>query len=72
MGLKQYNNVIDYTIKHNEAEDTLVTTRAICENMGIPLPLGDLATVSETLKSNEYMGWRSCTIQEAQEAANSC
>ncbi len=70
MTTKQYNNVIDYTIKHNEAEDTLVTTRAICENMGIPLPQGDLATVSETLKSNEYMGWRSCTMQEAQEAAD--
>ena len=38
--------------------------------MGVALPQGDMKTVYETIKTNEYMGWKSCTMQEAQAAAN--
>lgn len=73
MNKKQYNNIINRTLK-NEAkakhEDTTNVVRAIFNNMGVALPQGDCATIAEILKSNDYMGWRSCTAEEAQEAAN--
>lgn len=71
MNGKQYNNVIDYTVKHEQREDSLSTARAVFDNMGVALPQGDLPQVAETLKSNDYMGWRSCTMKEAQAAADS-
>lgn len=73
MNKKQYNNVIDWTLKNEQsaqAEDTLGTARAIFNNMGVALPNGDVKEVYETIKSNDYMGWRSCTMQEAQQAAD--
>ena len=38
--------------------------------MGVALPQGDIKTVYETIKTNNYMGWKSCTMQEAQAAAD--
>lgn len=73
MNKKQYNNVIDYTLKHEQSaqtEDSLTTARAVFDNMGVALPQGDNKTVYETIKTNNYMGWKSCTMQEAQAAAN--
>ncbi len=73
MNKKQYNNVVDYTLKHESAaqtEDSLATARAIFDNMGVALPQGDMKTVYETIKTDNYMGWRACTMQEAQEAAD--
>ncbi len=73
MDKMQYNNVIDYTLKHDllaQTTDSLATARAVFNNMGVALPQGDLKTVFETIKTNNYMGWRSCTAQEAQAAAD--
>lgn len=73
MNKKQYNSVIDYTLKSEkalESDDSLSTARAIFKNLGVALPQGDMKTVYETIKTNNYMGWRSCTMEEAQEAAN--
>jgi len=73
MNKKQYNNVIDYTLKHEpsaQTDDSLATARVIFDNMGVALPQGDLAEICEVLKTNNYMGWKSCTIQEAQAAAD--
>lgn len=73
MNAKQYNNVIDWTLKHDTAaqtEDSLATARAIFNNMGVALPNGTMQEVYETIKTDNYMGWQSCTIQEAQQAAN--
>ena len=73
MNKKQYNNVIKNTLKHDQTvktDDSLATARAIFTNMGVALPQGDMKSVYETIKTNEYMGWRSCTMQEAQEAAD--
>lgn len=73
MDKKQYNNIIDWTQKiqpETQTEDSLTAIRAVCNNMGVALPQGDLAQVAETLATDDYMYWHSCTPQEAQEAAN--
>lgn len=73
MNKKHYNNVIDWTLKHDKAaqtEDSLATARAVFKNMGVALPNGSMQDVYDTIKTNKYMGWRACTMQEAQEAAN--
>ena len=73
MNAKHYNNVIDWTLKHKQAaqtEDSLATARVIFNNMGVALPNGSMQEVYDTIKTNKYMGWRACTMQEAQQAAN--
>lgn len=73
MNKKQYNNIIDWTVKHQQsaqAEDSLATARAIFDNMGVALPGGSTKEVLETLRTNSYMGWRLCTMEEAQAAAD--
>ena len=70
MNKKQYNNVIENTVKHEQTDDSLSTARAIFNNMGVALPQGDIKTVYETIKTDNYMGWKSCTMQEAQAAAD--
>ena len=50
MNTKHYNNVIDWTLKHDQAaqtEDSLATARAIFNNMGIALPNGSMQEVYE-------------------------
>ena len=73
MNKKQYNNVIDYTLTHEaeaQSADSLKTARTVFNNMGVALPNGEISEVYETLKTNDYMGWKSCTMQEAQKAAD--
>ena len=73
MDKKQYNNIIDWTQKtqpETQTVDSLTAVRAVCNNMGVALPQGDLAQVAETLATDDYMGWKACTQEEAQEAAN--
>ena len=73
MNKKQYNNVIENTLKYEQSaqtDDSLSTARAIFNNMGVALPQGDIKTVYETISTNNYMGWKSCTMQEAQAAAD--
>ena len=73
MNTKHYNNVIEWTLKHDQAaqtEDSLAAARAIFKNMGVALPNGDMQEVYDTIKTNKYMGWRACTMEEAQQAAD--
>lgn len=73
MNRKQYNNVIDYTLKHEPSVltgDSLATARAIFSNMGVALPRGEIKEVYETIKTDNFMGWKSCSMQEAQVAAD--
>ena len=73
MNKKQYNNVIEHTLKCEQSaqtDDCLATARAIFDNMGVALPQGDIKTVYETISTDNYMGWKLCTMKEAQEAAN--
>lgn len=70
MNGKQYNNVINHTLKSLSESDTLSTARAIFKNMGVALPQGDVKAVYDTIKTDNYMGWKSCSMDEAQAAAN--
>ena len=73
MNFKQYNNIIDYTVKHDaeaQTDDSLKTARTIFNNMGVALPNGSMKEVYETIKTDNYMGWKSCTMEEAQKAAD--
>ena len=72
MNNKQYNNVIEKTAKLSETDmnDSLALTRDTLNNMGVPLPQGELKEVSEILSTNDYMYWRACTAEEAQQFAN--
>ena len=73
MNKKQYNNVIEYTLKQEESAkvgDSLSVARAIFNNMGVALPQGDIKTVYNTIKTGKYMGWRACGVKQAQTAAD--
>ena len=70
MNKKQYNNIIKNTLKRVHTEDSLSAARAVFKNMGVALPGGDMKEVFETVKTDNYMGWKSCTMEEAQAAAN--
>lgn len=70
MNKKQYNNIIKNTLKRAHTEDSLSAVRAVFKNMGVALPGGGIKEVFETVKTDNYMGWKSCTMEEAQAAAN--
>lgn len=70
MNKKQYNNIIENTLKNEQKSDSLETARAIFNNMGVALPNGNMREVYEVIKGNDYMGWKSCTMEEAQLAAD--
>ena len=70
MNKKQYNHIINYILTHDQTGDSFSTARAVFKNLGVALPNGDGQIVCEILKTNDYMGWRSCTMQEAQAAAD--
>ena len=71
MNKQEYNNLIETTVAQQPGEkDALQTTREVLSNMGAVLPQGDLKQVSEGLATDDYMGWRKCTVKEAQEYAN--
>lgn len=73
MNKKQSNNIIAQTIKHEQmaqSENSLQTARAIFKNMGVALPQGEIGQVYEVLKTDDYMGWKSCSAKEAKEAAD--
>lgn len=72
MNKKQYNNIIMHSLQYNckDSKTSLDTARIIFDNMGVALPVGTIDDVCEILKTDDYMGWRACTIQEAQAAAD--
>lgn len=73
MNAKQYNNIIAHMLKNEcaESKSSLDTARAVLKNMGVAVPSGTMKEVYDTIGTNDYMGWRSCSMEEAQEAANS-
>ena len=72
MNNKQYNNVIEKTAKLSDTDmnDSLALTRDTLNNMGVPLPQGELKEVSEILSTDDYMYWRACSAEDAQLFAN--
>lgn len=70
MNGKQYNNVINDTLRCRQCSDPLSTAKQIFQKLEIALPQGDLKQICQALETNEHTGWRACTRQEAQEAAD--
>lgn len=70
MNKEMYNNVIEHTLKRKPSGDPLSTARAIFNNLGVALPKGDLGSVYNTIKTGKYMGWKRCSLKDAQDAAN--
>lgn len=69
----QYKTIIENTLLDESLEevtDSVVITRTVFDNCGVPLPLGNCSEIMSALSSNNFVGWRSCTITEAQEHAN--
>ena len=70
MNKTQYNSIIYGTVEQESNSQGLELLRKICDNMGVALPHGDCAAILTTLKTNNYMGWRRCSITEAKQAVN--
>ena len=64
---KEYRSVVDWTVKKcsERSDKPIDTVRAVCKNLGAELPEGDVREISEVMKTNDYMGWRSCSINDA-------
>ena len=69
MNKKQYNNIISHSLQYDckDVENPLDTAKIIFNNMGVALPQGTIKEVYDTVSTNEYMGWKKCTIEEAKE-----
>lgn len=69
---KEYRSVIDWTVKKckERSDEPIETVRAVCKNLGTELPDGDVREISEVLKTNDYMGWRSYNINDAKFCAD--
>ncbi len=72
MNKKQYNNIIEHSLQYDckETDSSLDTARTVFNNMGVALPQGTQKEVYDTISTNEYMGWRECTLEKARENAN--
>ena len=72
MNKKQYNNFIEHSLQYDckETDSSLNVARIVFNNMGVALPQGTMKEVYDTVSTNEYMGWRKCTLEEAKETAN--
>ena len=66
----QYTNVVHWTLANSPAADSAAAAKAVFNNMGVAFPSGSCLEILITLLSEEYMGWMSCTCQQAREFAN--
>ena len=69
MNKKQYENIISKTLNKKELsdKDNLTKVRAILKNLGVDFPKGDISNVRNTLETDDFMGWRRCTAEDALE-----
>ena len=73
MNKEQYNTIIENAVMfefNDNCDSGLSMVKSILILMGIPLPHGTLRDVFNILRTNNYMSWRLCTFQEAQNLAN--
>ena len=69
----QYKNIIDNTLLDESLEgvtDSVAIARAVFDNCGVPLPQGNCSEIMSALASDDFVGWRKCTLEEAQVHAN--
>ena len=69
MTKNQYENIVETTVKNESADkDGLDTVRAILKNLGIGFPKGDVKEIRASLETEDFMGWRICSPEEAKES----
>ena len=71
MTASQYKNVIEWSLYLNKSKDEspMIMARKILNNLGVALPQGNVKEILHILESNTYMGWRSCSLVEAEQYA---
>lgn len=73
MTSSQYNNIIQWTLSNQlpDKQDKFVSTaKKIFNGCGVEFPSGNGEAVRAVLKDNDYIAWRGCTAEEAQQYAN--
>jgi len=73
MTSSHYNNIIQGTLGNiglDHLDDSAYAAKKIFDNCGVAFPAGNSGAVLAVLQGNDYVGWRSCTAEEAQENAN--
>ena len=69
MTKNQYENIVAETIKGEPADKGgLDTVRDILKNLGIGFPKGDVKEIRAALETEDFMGWRTCSPEEAKES----
>lgn len=73
MTSNQYKNIVNMTlndVKNEKNMDSAELARRVMNNCGVSLPNASVSDIADALSSEEYMGWRKCTIEQAVEYAN--
>lgn len=67
MNKQQYNNIIQHSLQYDckDTDNSIDIARTIFNNMGVALPQGTIKEVYDTFSTNNYMGWRECTLEDA-------
>ena len=74
MRTKQYNQSIDYALRHDKSRvmgDSFAVARTIFDYLEIPFPRGTAKETFDAIKNKLCNAWEVCTLQAAQQAANS-
>lgn len=72
MTASQYKNVIEWSLYLNRGknDEPIIVARKIFNNLGVALPQGDFKKILSVLKKDNYMGWRTCSAEEANKFAD--
>lgn len=73
MTAAQQKNIIQWTLFfHTELDkaSSLQVAKTLCDSLGVAFPHGDCGEVLKALQANSFLGWRSCTCDEAQHFSN--
>lgn len=69
MTAAQYKNIILWTLYFDhisDAEASLTVARKLLDKLGVSFPQGDLPHIVQVLNGRRFLGWTSCTQDEAQ------
>jgi hypothetical protein len=73
MTASQYKNILQWTLFFNkslEEADNVSAIRTLFNALGVAFPNGTVEEATRVLNRNDYLGWRRCDIQEAQDYAD--
>ena len=69
----QYKNILDWSLymkKELAEEDNITVMKRLFDNLGVAFPNGNHQMVLTALNTKSFLGWRSCSLDEAQQYAN--